>query len=140
MRILFSIIYNALILYAITYLLGPSLDGEVAAGIVLGCGDCSYSSMAAWKTYITWGIVLWVINIVIRPILKILSLPLFFVFFGLVIFIINAVLLKLFDYIVNQVLIIPWVGYTINGWQNFIIAVAIFTVLNMVYSILFAKK
>ena len=79
-------------------------------------------------------------NITVRPILKILSLPLFFVFFGLVVFIVNAVLLKLFDYIVNQVLIIPGVAYTIHGWQNFIIAVAIFTVLNMVYSILFSKK
>ncbi|MDC0506155.1 phage holin family protein [Candidatus Gracilibacteria bacterium] len=140
MKILFSIIANAGILFAMTYLLGPSIDGSVAAGITLGCGDCSYTSLAAWKTYITGGIVLGALNVTIRPILKLLSLPLFFVFFGLVVFIVNGVLLKLFDYIVNQVLIIPGVAYTIHGWQNFIIAVAIFTVLNMVYSILFSKK
>lgn len=140
MKILFSIIYNALILYAMTYLLWPSLDGQVAAGIQLGCWECSYNSFDAWKTYLIGWIILWVMNITVRPILKVLSLPLFFVFFGLVVFITNAVLLKLFDYIVNQVLIIPGVSYTILGWQNFIIAVAIFTVLNMVYSILFSKK
>ncbi len=140
MKILFSILYNAGILFAMTYLLGPSIDGSIEAGIVLGCWDCSYNSLDAWKTYLTGGIILWVINVTIRPILKILSLPLFFVFFGLVVFIINWVLLKLFDYIVNQLLIIPGVSYTIMGWQNFIIAVAIFTVLNMVYSILFSKK
>ncbi|USN59472.1 MAG: phage holin family protein [Candidatus Peribacteria bacterium] len=79
-------------------------------------------------------------NITIRPILKILSLPLFFVFFGFVVFLVNAVILKLFDYIVNDVLIIPGISYSINGWINFIIAVAIFTILNMVYSLLFSKK
>lgn len=140
MKILFSIIYNALILLAMMYLLGPSTDGSIGAWITLGCWDCSYTSFDAWKTYIIGGIILWVMNVTVRPVLKILSLPLFFVFFGLVVFIINALLLKLFDYIVNQVLIIPGVAYTINGWQNFIIAVAIFTVLNMVYSILFSKK
>ena len=140
MRILFSIIINALILYAITYLLGPNELRQIEAWVLLWCGDCSYSSLEAWKTYLIGWIILWVINVTIKPILKILSLPLFFVFFGLVVFIINAVILKLFDFIVNELLIIPWIAYTINWWTNFIIAVAIFTILNMFYSIIFSKK
>ena len=140
MKILFSIIINALILYTITYLLWPSLAKDVEAWVILWCGDCSYSSIEAWKTYIIWWIVLWIINVTIKPILKILSLPLFFVFFGLVVFVINAVILKLFDFIVNKVLIIPWISYSIEWWINFIIAVAIFTILNMFYSIISSKK
>ena len=140
MKILISIIINGLILYAITYFLGPNAEKSIQAGILLWCGDCSYNSLEALKTYIIGGIILWVINVTIRPILKILSLPLFFIFFGFVVFFVNAIILKLFTYIINNILIIPGVWYEINGWINFIIAVAIFTILNMFYSLLFFKK
>jgi len=79
-------------------------------------------------------------NVTIRPILKILSLPFFLLFFGLVVFVINGIILKLFDYIINNLLVIPWVSYTINWNINFVIAVAIFTILNMLYSLLFSKS
>ena len=140
MKILISIIINALILYIITYLLGPNPIKWIEAGITLACDNCSYTSIEALKTYFIGWIVLWVINVTIRPVLKILSLPLFFLFFWAVVFIINAVVLRLFTYIINDVLAISWVAYSINGWINFVIAVAIFTVLNMVYSLLFFKK
>jgi putative membrane protein len=131
MRILFSIIINALILWLMTYLLAANPDKWIEAWI----------AVAWWlKTYLLWWVILWLINVTIKPILKILSIPLFFVFLWLVAFIINWVILWLFDYIVNNLLIIPWVSYSINWWVNFIIAVAIFTILNMFYSLLFSKK
>ena len=140
MKILISIILNAIILYIITYLLGPNAQESLEAGIILGCDDCSYHSFAAMKTYILWGIILWGMNVTIRPILKILSLPLFFLFFGLVSFVVNGIVLVLFTYIINTLLQIPDVGYEINGIVNFVIAVAIFTFLNTLYSLLFFKK
>ena len=140
MKILISILINALILYAVTYLLGPNADKSIQAGIILGCNDCSYTSFDALKTYVIGWIILWIINATIRPILKVLSLPLFFLFFGLVSFFINGVVLYLFTFIINDLLIIPGVGYEINGILNFAIAVAIFTVLNTLYSLLFFKK
>lgn len=140
MKILISILINAGILFAITYLLWENADKGITAGIVLGCDNCEYASFEAMKTYLIGGIILWIINTVIRPILKILSLPLFFLFFGLVSFVINGVVLYLFTYIINNILIIPGVGYEINGVINFVIAVAIFTILNTLYSILFFKK
>ena len=131
MKILFSIIINALILWLMTYLLGANPEKWLEAGI----------AVAWWiKTYLLWWVILGLINVTIKPILKILSIPLFFVFLWLVAFIINWVILWLFDYIVNELLIIPWISYTINWWINFIIAVAIFTILNMFYSLLFTKK
>jgi uncharacterized membrane protein YvlD (DUF360 family) len=114
-----------------TYLLGENAEKGITAWIVV----------VGWlKTYIIWGIILWIINATIRPILKILSIPLFFVFFWLVVFIINGVILKLFDHIVNKILVIPDVSYTIEWWVNFVIAVAIFTILNIVSQLLFSKK
>ena len=127
MKILFSILINALILFILKYLLNT--DAETGIAI-------------AWEPqiYLIWGLILWIINVTIKPILKILSIPLFFVFLWLVAFLINWIILWLFDYIINQILMIPWVSYSINWWVNFIIAVAIFTILNMFYSLLFSKK
>jgi len=140
MKLLFSIIINGFILYAITYLLWPSSDNSIAAGVVLGCLDCSYTSIEALKTYVIGWLILGIMNSTIRPILKVLALPLYIIFFWLVAFVVNGVILKLFTYIINDILIIPGVGYTINGWVNFLIAVAIFTILNMVYTLLSFKK
>jgi len=131
MRILFSILINAWILFLMTYLLAANPDKGIDAWIIVSWW---------WKTYLIWGLILWIINITIKPILKILTIPLFIVFFWLVVFIINAVVLKIFDYTVNELLMIQGVSYTINWWVNFIIAVAIFTILNMFYSLLFSKK
>jgi len=131
MKILLSIIINSWILFLMTYLLAEDPNKWIAAWIIVTWW---------WQTYLIWWIVLWVMNITIRPILKLLSLPFFLLFFWLVVFVINAIILKLFDYIINTVLIIPWVSYTINWNVNFIIAVAIFTILNMLYSLLFSKS
>ena len=131
MKIILSMIINAAILFLMTYLLWENTEKGITAGIVV----------VGWlKTYILWGIILWIINATIRPILKILSIPLFFVFFWLVVFIINGVILKLFDHIVNKILVIPNVSYTIEWGINFVIAVAIFTILNIVSQLLFSKK
>lgn len=140
MKLLLSLILNGFILFIITYLLWENAEKSIQAGVILGCGDCSYTSIDALKTYIIGGIILGGINATIRPVLKILSLPLFFIFFGAVSFVVNGIILKLFSYIINEILIIPWVWYEINGWINFLIAVAIFTVLNMIYSLLISKK
>jgi len=131
MRILFSILINAWILFLMAYLLAANPDKAIETWITV---------IWWWKTYLLWWIILWIINVTIRPILKILTIPLFIVFFWLVVFIINAIILKVFDYSVNEILMIQWMSYTINWWINFIIAVAIFTILNMFYSLLFSKK
>ncbi len=141
MKILFSIILNALILYIIVILLWENSKEWIESWVVLWCWvDCSPNSMEAWKTFLVWWIILWVINITIKPILKILSFPFFILSFWLISIVINAVLLGLFWYIINNILQISWIWYTINWWTNFIIAVAIFTILNMFYTLLFFKK
>ncbi|MCH8518457.1 phage holin family protein [Candidatus Gracilibacteria bacterium] len=140
MKILSSILGNALILYLITFLLAGNPERAISDGVLLGCSNCDYTSLEALKTYVLGGIVLGIINITIRPILRILSLPFFFLFFGLLSLVINGVILYLFSYILNEILIIPGVGYTIVGTINFIIAVAIFTFFNTLFSFLLFKR
>ena len=140
MKILFSILLNASILFLVAFLLWPDVSGTLWAGVILGCKSCGLMSLGAWKTFLVWGVILGIMNITIRPILKLLSLPFFLLFFGLTLFIVNGVILKLFGYIMNDVLIIPGISYVIEGWGNFVIAVAIFTILNTLYGLLFFKK
>ena len=140
MKILFSIILNGLILFVMTYLLSANAEKGIVDGVVLWCQDCHFTSLAALKTYLVWGMVLWLMNITIKPVLKILSFPLVFLFLWLVSFLINGVVLFLFSYIMNDLLIVSNVWYEIQGTVNFIIAVAIFTILNTLYSFLSFKK
>lgn len=139
MKIIFSVIINAFILFTIAYFLWANEAKEIKSWVILWCSPCWLLSIWALKTYLIWWLILWVINIIIKPILKILAIPLFFIFFWLVVFLINATILWLFDYIINK-LVITWVWYHIEWTINFIIAVAIFSILNMIYSLLFFKK
>lgn len=129
MKIFISIVFNAIILYVLSYLLSGTenlVDGIIVAGW--------------WKTYVIWGIILWGINVFIKPVIKIISLPFFFLFLWLTSIVINGVILYLLDFFINDILQIPGVSYSINWIINFIIAVAIFSILNIFYSILISKK
>ncbi len=130
MKILFSILLNAFILWLLTILLAWNPDMNLADWIVVVWG---------WKTYVVAGIILWVLNIFVKPILKLLSLPFTIIFLWATIFIINAIILFLLDYIINNILRIPWISYHIVWIINFIISVAIFTFLNIIYSLLFSN-
>jgi uncharacterized membrane protein YvlD (DUF360 family) len=133
MKVLISIIFNALILLALEFLLWGNLDLWLESWIIVKWW---------WKTYIIGWIILWLINVIIKPILKILTLPFFFLSLFMS-FVVNFIILCLFDRIVNNILMIEWVSYEFNWWIfsiNFVIAVAIFTILNTLYSLLFFKK
>lgn len=128
MKIFFSIMFNAIILYLIAYFL--AWNSLVDAWIIVEWW---------WKTYLIGWVILWIINITIKPILKLISLPFYFLTFWLFWLVINWVVLKALDYTINNILKIDWLHYIIDGWTNFIIAVAIFTFLNMFYSLIFKK-
>lgn len=130
MRIFLSIILNASILFIIWYLLNN--DSHPEAVII------TPEWIDAWKTYLLWGIVLWFLNAFVRPFLKMLWLPLFFLY-PIITVIINALLLWMLSKAINDILALDGMQFQINGATNFIIAVAIFTILNMVYQALFRK-
>lgn len=135
MKIFFSILLNSSILFIIALLLNTNTHPDSV--IVLPSANIIDWW---WQIYLLWGIVLWLLNYVVRPILKILSLPFFFFFYWIVIMAINAVILWLLQEAINNILMLPDFKYIINWATNFIIAVAIFTFLNILYSLLFNKK
>jgi len=72
------------------------------------------------------GAILWLINTLIRPILKLIALPLTIVTLGLFSLVINTLLVMLTDYLVP--------GISFGGfWPSFLLALAV-TVLQVVLS------
>lgn len=135
MKILFSIIINSLILFVLAYFLqvNESWNWITIAGWVY-----EYNSLMAIKTYLLWWIILWTINLIIKPILKIIKVILFFIS-GIITLIVNAITLFSLNFILKDWLIIDGVWYHIEWVVEFIIAVIIFTILNMIFSLFFKK-
>lgn len=131
MKIFFSILLNASILFIIYFLLNNETHPD--AVVVLPAW------INAWKTYLLGWIILWLLNTFVKPLLKLMWLPLFFIY-PIVSLFINWFLLWLLSKTINDILMLPDMKFMINGTINFIIAVAIFTILNILYSILFSKK
>lgn len=118
MKIFFSILLNASILYAIAYLIP-----EVVA-------------LGGWQLYLIAGVILGVLNTFIKPILKVLGFPFIIITFGLFTLVINGVILLLLQKIIT-LLNIAGVSYQIDGWVNFVIAVVIFSIFNTIYGAFF---
>jgi putative membrane protein len=74
-----------------------------------------------WVDYLIVGAILTVANLIIRPILKIVSAPIIFITMGLFSLVINAVLLFAVDWFVESLTIVGIMGYV---WGSLIIAVA----------------
>jgi len=128
MKILISVLANAAILFGVAYFL--PFDEVTQTGIDIGNGG--------WQLYVAGGIVLGLLNVIVRPILKILGFPFMILTFGLFILVINGIILKLLEKILSA-LSIDGVTYEIHGIAIFAIAVAIFTVFNIVANT-FVKK
>lgn len=129
MKLIFSLILNASILFIIQFLLNTSSFPNT---VIITWWEFW------WKTYLLWWIILWILNITIKPILKIIWLPLFFIY-PIISFFINAIILWLLEKLVNAFSFAPDMKFEIIWNVNFLIAVAIFTFLNILYSILFSK-
>lgn len=130
MKIIISILLNSFTLYILEYFLSWDLAKWLKPGILVEWWNLAY---------IFWGIILGLINSTIKPILKVLSLPFFFLFFWISSIIINWVTLWLLEFVLNDFLRIEGISYQINWWFDFIVAVAIFSILNIIYSLILIK-
>lgn len=130
MNLIISIVLNAFILFLLEYFLSWNESLWIKPWVIV----------EGWVlAYTFWGIILWIINSTIKPILKVLSLPFFFLFFWLTSIIINLATLWLLQFLLNDFLMIEWISYKINSWFDFIVAVAIFSILNIIYSLILNK-
>lgn len=117
MRIVLTVAINALSLWIVSYLLGESrfditpFAGYLAAGLVMG-----------------------VLNAIVKPILSLLSLPFMLMTFGAFLAVINIALLWLCVYLFNTVLTPLGVEFIITGGiVTYTLAALILSVFNTIF-------
>ncbi|WP_058306747.1 phage holin family protein [Gracilibacillus massiliensis] len=106
MRWILSLVFNALALMLIDYLFeGFMIDGFVVALIA--------------------AVILAVLNVIVKPILVLLTLPVTILTLGLFLFVINAVTLWLTQMLLGD-------KFTIEGFGTAIIAAILFSIMNLI--------
>lgn len=126
MKIFFSILLNGLILYIIYYFLGSE-------SVIVEGGEYG------WQAFALWWLILWLLNSTVKPLLKLLGFPLFFIY-PIVILVINAIILWLLWITLNEILALDGIRYDILGGIDFVIATFIAAFFNGVFGLLFGKK
>lgn len=126
MRIFLSIVLNGLILFLIWYLLWK--EAVLVEGGKYG-----------WQAFALWGLILGLLNSTVKPFLKLLWFPLFFIY-PIVVLTINAIILWLLWVTLNEILALDGIRYSIEEKVNFLIATIIAAFLNGVFGLLFGKK
>ncbi len=106
MRWILSLVFNALALMLIDYLFeGLNIDGFVVALVA--------------------AVILAVLNVIVKPILVLLTLPVTILTLGLFLFVINAVTLWLTQLLIGD-------KFTIEGFGTAIIAAILFSIMNLI--------
>jgi|SRR5690606_23030352 len=100
------------------YLVDQILNGFEITGGTLG--------------FVIVGVVIGLLNVFVKPLLKVLSLPFIFLTVGLFLIIVNAVILWLAEQFVAFI-DIPTVTLTIEGMVNYAVAVLLLGVLNYLF-------
>jgi putative membrane protein len=91
----------------------------------------------AWTVYAVMAVILGLINAVIRPILKLLSLPLIILTLGLFLLVINGITLWLASKIA-----VSWfhVGFYVDGFWSAFLGALIVSIVSIILSALFKKE
>ncbi|MBI2453221.1 phage holin family protein [Candidatus Peregrinibacteria bacterium] len=116
-KISLGIAANALALYAITYLM-ETVQYE-----------------GGWKAFLLGGIIVGMLNIFVKPLLKLITLPFLLLSVGLLLIPINAIILALTEKIIST-LEIGNIMFQIEGFTTYIIASIIFGAVNWFLHIL----
>ena len=117
-------------------LIGIVVNGAALYGLVYAIDEITYTG--GIKTFILAGIVLGVLNAIVKPVLKILSLPLVFLTGGLFLIVINAGILWFTSYLFD-IAKFRDVSLVFPNWGSYVIGATIFGVLNWILH-LFIKK
>lgn len=115
MSILSTILANALALFLVS---------QVISGLQIEGGLLTYAII---------GIILSLLNLIIKPILKLLSFPLVFLTGGLFLIVINAVILYLCEYFI-RVIDVAGVSMHVEGTLTYLWAAAILGLANWLIS------
>ncbi len=121
-KIATAIVLNSLALYAVVWLFSKSIN--YTGGLTF---------------FIIGGIVIGLLNFLVKPIMKILSFPLLFFSMGLFMIVINAIIFVLTIHLINAISI-GGSTVSIKNTFTYIFASLILSIVNWVLHILFNRK
>ena len=104
-------------------ILGNTVALYVASLIVAG-----FVVSGSWEQYLAAGLILAILNTIVRPILKVLSFPLILLTLGLFTFVINILMLWFLDYLVLFV--------TIQGFMPLFWGTIVVSIVNLFFSLI----
>jgi putative membrane protein len=91
----------------------------------------------AWGVYAVMAVILGLINAVIRPILKLLSLPIIILTLGLFLLVINGITLWIASALAIKVF---HVGFYVDGFWSALLGALIVSIVSMILSAFFRKR
>ena len=106
-RIIFSILANAVLFWLLVHKI---FEGKIIVG-----------AKGAIMTYILFAIIFGILNVLVHPIISILTLPIRFLTLGIFSIFINGILLWMLEKTVN-ILDIPNISIIIDGWVTYTVA------------------
>jgi len=126
-KLLLTIALNAFALYLVQFFIGNNF-----------LITANFSIFA----YVCVGIVMGILNFIIKPILSLLSLPFVFLTFGLFLSVINMFILYLNEYLFSQIFAPDIFGITFiikGGWITYLIASTMLSFLNSILHFIIRK-
>ncbi|MFT0848787.1 phage holin family protein [Actinomycetaceae bacterium L2_0104] len=120
-----------LLVRALVNALGLWLCIQIVSGI-----SVTGSSEYVWLYYILAGVVLALVNMLIRPIVMILSLPLYILTLGLFFVVVNAAMLGLASWITG----IFAVGFHVNGFWAALLGGIVIGIVNVIVDLFLPLK
>lgn len=129
MAFVLRVIINGVAIWLTTLILRPGFDVVTSET----SGDTTWKRVVA---FLVVGLIFGVINAVIKPLVKVLSLPLYILTLGLFTLVINALMLMLTAWITNHT---RW-GLHIDNFGTAVIAALIVSVLSFVFSVLVGRR
>jgi putative membrane protein len=91
----------------------------------------------AWGVYAVMAVILGLINAIIRPILKLLSLPIIILTLGLFLLVINGITLWMASALAIKVF---HVGFYVDGFWSALLGALIVSIVSMILSAFFRKR
>ena len=119
------------------FLLGIILNGAALYGVIYLLPEIQYTG--GIKFFVIGGLVMGILNSIVKPILKLLTLPIQIVTLGLSLIILNGIIFWIFKVIIDTIAI-EGISVTIPGLTTYIFAGALFGLINWVEHLIIHKK
>ncbi len=135
MAFILRVIVNGVAIWLTTLILRPGFD---VAAPALG-STALLATPSPWNrvlTFVVVGLIFGVVNAIIKPLVKVLSLPLYILTLGLFTLVVNALMLMLTGWITQHT---RW-GLHVAGFGTAVIAALIISVLSFMLSVLIGRR